>query len=139
MKLRILTTIVAALLLTGGAVACSPDAGPVSVVVRTSDTAAGLQFARQLPRETTFENRMGTAVVARLATPLETIRSESVSHYRAVAYWEQQQSIVVFLAEGAATPSTALVIVGRVAGDDLSRLSDCVQHCTVRLAVAERG
>lgn len=138
MKLRILTTVLAALLLTAGAAACSPDSSTVSVAVQTTDTAAGPHFSRQLPREATFENRMGTAEVARLAAPLNVAGSESISHYRAgdVAYWAAERSIVIFFTDGATAPRTGLVMVGHVDNDDLSRLSGSVQRRSVRLVSA---
>ncbi|MGO4276623.1 hypothetical protein AB4Z22_43510, partial [Paenibacillus sp. TAF58] len=62
MKLRILTTLIAALLLTAGAAACAPEAGTHPVAMRSSGAGVD-QVAQQLPRNLTFENRMGTALV----------------------------------------------------------------------------
>jgi hypothetical protein len=135
MKLRILTTVIAALLLTAGAAACAPEAGTHSVAMRSSGAGVD-QVAQQLPRNLTFENRMGTALVAHISTPIEAGRAVSVSAFRAgdVAYSPGEESVVVFLADGSSATGAGLVLVGHVDGEDLSQLSNCVQRCEVRLA-----
>lgn len=138
MKLRILATIAAALLLTAGAAACAPSPTTAAIEVRLNDSVAAVELSRSLPSTMSFDNRMGTAQVARLAAPLSTRGAATAPSYRAgdVAYWAAEQSIVIFLHDGSGVPTSGLVLIGHTSGD-LSRIGDCTRQCT--LSPTSRG
>lgn len=140
MKLRIFVTIVAALVLTAGAAACTPAPVTHTVDFRLNDTVTAVELSERLPLAASFENRMGTAEIARLTTPLATQGTETASSYRAgdIAYWAAEQSLVVFLSDGTSVPSSGLVLIGHIESGH-SRVNDCAQHCTLRISKNSAG
>jgi hypothetical protein len=135
---RVLNSIIAALLLMttpvlshGGAAASGGSV--VTVEVSTADAVVAVE----LPLTAAFHDRMGTAVLAHLPAPLATDGAAQVAEYVAgdVAYVESEQSLVVFLSEGAAVPGHGLVHLGHVT-DGLEDLAGCVRDCTTRLIMS---
>lgn len=135
MKLRILVAIVAALALTAGAAACARAPVTDTVDFRLNDTVTAVELSQRLPLAASFDDRMGTAQIARLETPLSIRGTEAASGYRVgdIAYWASEQSIVVFLSDGTSVPSSGLVLIGRI-GHGLARISDCTQRCTLQIS-----
>ena len=107
------------------------DAPPVAVVA-LDDSAAAAELAMQLPLVLTFTDRMGTAEFAQLPAPLD-IDAAQMSSYRAgdVAYFESEQSIVVFLSDGTAVPDGGLVLVGHVTSG-LDVVAGCARDCAIQ-------
>lgn len=133
MPTRPLTTFAAALLAFAAA-GCSPNlssaAEPLAVGVVMDDTL-GVQASAELRRPLTYDDRMGTALVAQLSTPLP-VAGEHISRYRAgdVVYSDTEQAIIIFLSDGAAVPSGGLYRLGTVA-DGVDALAGCRSDCLV--------
>jgi len=134
---RVVDTVLAMLLLvTAPALAPAATAPPPRVVVALDDSAAAAASAAHLPPTVTFHDRMGVAVFAPLPAALATGAAPAMTHYRAgdVAYVVAEQSIVVFLTDGAAVPQGGLMSLGHLedGGDDLT---SCAHGCAVELAL----
>lgn len=122
------------LLLAGSAVFASPTDRAIRAQLQLNDSSAAEQFAEQLPRYLVFDDRMGTAQVAYLSEPLEGLATDTVSDYRAgdVAYWATEQTIVVFVTDGAGIPADDLFLIGHISAG-LDDLAGCNRNCPVRL------
>jgi hypothetical protein len=111
------------------------EANSASAALVLNHSAAAAELAPQLPLVLTFTDRMGIAEVAQLPEPLDIDGAARISSYRVgdVAYLAAEQSIVVFLSDGAAVPDGELVLVGHLeSGLDVA--AGCVRECAVQLA-----
>lgn len=132
--LPVLNTLTAViLLLSAPAVIPTVEDNPTTAVVTLDQSAT--QLASQFPLELTFTDRMGIAEFAPLPAPLLVDGAARMSSYRAgdIAYLASEQSVVVFLSDGAAVPDDDLMLIGHVASG-LDNIADCVRDCVVRLA-----
>ena len=136
------TSVAVALLLLAAAPTFSPDPAPTvaSVEIQTNDSETAAQLDGRLPPDLHFENRMGTAEVARLPYQLKVGDAGAVTSYRTgdVAYWEAEQSLVVFLSDGAGVPKNGVVMLGRVASN-LKTFAECVSDCAIRLTTKDNA
>ena len=109
----------------------APTAPELSITLNDSPTASDL--ASRLPLDVTLHDQMGTATVARLPFELSTsVRANHVEYQAGdVGYWNG--SLVVFLTDGAGTPSDGITIVGHI-GEELWTLTNCQNGCGVTLA-----
>jgi len=123
-----LLTAAAFLLLTAAACAPSRALSPLAQLA-VSQPAVAAQLGDRL----VFDDRMGTAQIARLASPME-VEGEPVSDYTAgdVAYWPAGHSVVVFLSDGRAVPEGGIVLIGAVA-NGVEALSGCADDCVVTI------
>lgn len=135
MPLRYLVAPLAVLMLLAGATAfAGPSDSAVHSQITVNDSAAAVQLAQGLPRSLLFSDRMGTAQVANLSEPLQGRAGHTISSYRAgdVAYWHREQSIIVFLTDGAGVPADGLSLIGHIS-DGLDELAGCHRNCLVIL------
>ena len=137
---RVLNSVVAALLLlTMPSLAPAGAVAPPQASVALDDSATAAQIAALLPLTVTFHDRMGTAALAQLPTPLPADHAAPMNEYRAgdVAYVTAEQSIVVFLTDGSAVPDHGLTLLGHLT-TGLDELVDCGRDCTVELTLGSR-
>jgi hypothetical protein len=132
----IVNTVIAALLLLLTAPTISPavESRSAPIVIAPNDSAVASELAGQLPLDVTFDDRMGTAAFAQLHTSLSVGAAAHQSSYRAgdVGYVASEQALVVFLADGSATPAGGLILVGHVTSG-LEELAGCIRNCPVRI------
>ncbi|MBB5842194.1 hypothetical protein HD599_000517 [Conyzicola lurida] len=83
-----------------------------------------------------FDDRMGTAQVARLSTPMD-IEGVREFDYEAgdVAYWPDGRSVIVFLSEGRAVPDGGVVLIGKVT-NGMDVLTGCASDCVATIDTA---
>jgi hypothetical protein len=134
-----LATVVAALLLLLGVAACGyPRAAATGVMVDMELTSSSIsrEFAGELPTAVSFSDRMGTAQVAPLTTPLDGADSAAETEFRAgdVAYWAPDHALVVFLSDNSSAQAGDLFLLGHITSE-LEDLAGCVRDCRVQLAV----
>lgn len=134
---RVLNSVVAAvLLLTTAVLSQGSPAPPPEVSVLVDDSGAAREFAAQLPSDLTFDDRMGTAVFARLTSVLPDQGAAAMDQYRTgdIAYVPSEQSIVVFLTDGQAVPDSGLILLGHVTSG-MHHLAGCVRNCAIEFRV----
>jgi hypothetical protein len=130
-----LSAAVLLLLLLGGVRTAAQDLGaPPTVKIGFSDSVAAAQFEDRLPVTLMFNDRMGTAMVGRVETPLPLDGADHLSEYTVgeVGYWAAEQSIVVFLHSGSAVPLEGIVSLGHVTAG-FATLAGCARDCAVRV------
>ncbi|WP_429462384.1 cyclophilin-like fold protein [Microbacterium sp. ZKA21] len=112
--------------------ACSGTAPTVSIELGALRDADAVD--EQLPAALTFDDRMGSAVVAPLPQALEVETDTASREFLAgdVVYSPAEQSIIVFTRGGSAASDHSLVLLGRVT-DGMGELSSCVHDCSVRV------
>lgn len=122
-------------LLTGFVVVWPPPVAPVPAQVGLTGAANAAVRSGELPAVLELDDRMGTALVARLAEPGSVSGPLLAGGYRAgdIAFRAAEQAVVVFLVDGAALPDDGLTYLGRVT-EGLSGLAGCSHDCVVRLA-----
>ncbi|WP_426518812.1 cyclophilin-like fold protein [Diaminobutyricibacter sp. McL0618] len=128
----------AAAVLSLGALTASPPSATVSVspiaTVRLNSSSQAIELSRELPLSTVMNDRMGTALMTDLPTPLNMDRADSVQQFHRgdVAYWATAQKLVVFKADVSAVPDRGLVLVGQV-GAGADTVAECVTDCRLTL------
>jgi hypothetical protein len=125
---------VSVLLLTAFVSVPHDDANPPRAVISVNDSSAAEQLSSQLPLTVTFNTRMGAAQFARLSEPLAINDAAVMDDYRSgdVAYFAEENSLVVFLSDGSAVPDTGLVLIGHIA-TDLGDLASCATDCAAEI------
>lgn len=134
-----LAAVAAAPLLLLGVAACGyPWAASTGVMVDLELTSSSIsrEFAAGLPTAFSFSDRMGTAQVAPLTTPLDGTDSVAESEFRAgdVAYWARDHVLVVFLSDNSSARAGDLYLLGHITSE-LEDVAGCVRDCRVQLAV----
>ncbi|MET0713748.1 MAG: cyclophilin-like fold protein [Mycetocola sp.] len=106
---------------------------PLKATVILNDSAAADQLVAQ-SSTLSFSDRMGTALVAHLPSPLSVDRTDTTDGYHAgdVAYIKDEQALVIFLVDGSAVPESGLIILGRLSSG-LGDLVGCVRDCPLDL------
>lgn len=135
---RILNTLVAvAMLFSTPALTPASTVAPQHAMVSLNDSAAADQLVAQLSSPLSFDDRMGTALVAHLSTPLAVEQAHAVDGYRAgdVAYVPDELALVIFLVDGSAVPERGLIILGNLTSG-LNDLAGCTRDCLVDLEIA---
>lgn len=137
MRLRFILTPLVVLFLAIAAATAGPADTPVHPQIKLNDSTQAAQLAQRVPHSLVFNDVMGTAQVARLAEPLGPSDGDPITHYRAgdVAYWTAEESIIVFLTDGAAVPHDGFSLIGHIS-DDLDHLAGCNRDCPALLDVS---
>lgn len=132
---RILNTLVSVCLLFATPVLTPASTiAPLEATVILNDSAAADQLVAQQSSTLSFSDRMGTALVAHLSSPLSVDRTDTADRYLAgdVAYIQDEQALVIFLVDGSAVPESGLIILGRLSSG-LGDLVGCVRDCPLDL------
>lgn len=118
----------AMILLTAACAVTTPATAPARISLQAADAG---DLASGLPTVLSFSDRMGTAVIASLDTPLDVTDAATPAEFRAgdVVYWEPLQSIIVFLHDGQVAP-TGTHLIGHV-DEGLGELAGCLRDCPV--------
>ena len=118
--------------------ACSVTPAPTAPQLEFAldSSTAGLAVAQHLPGTLTFSERMGTAQVAELPSPILVTAGSVVDRYSAgdVAYSPDEGALIVFTTNGVGAAEADVVRIGSVAAG-LSDLSNCVRDCAYALVV----
>ena len=114
--------------------ACSASATR-GVTIEMNELPVATTLAAGLPETLVFSDRMGAAAVALVPGPVDVDGYATLSSYESgdVAYRAAEQTLFVFLSDGAAEPGDGLILIGRTA-DGVAGLSSCSQDCSVRVS-----
>lgn len=83
-----------------------------------------------------FADRMGTAQLALLESPLDSAGAIATTVYRAgdVGYWEPAQTLIVFLTDTGSAPDGDVFVLGHIT-QGLEELTNCKRDCQVKLSI----
>lgn len=106
------------------------------MALEPSSSRISQEFTEELPATLSFSDRMGTAQLASLTSPLDSTGSIPVTEFRTgdVGYWSSTHSVIVFLSDTSAAPRADVYLLGHVTSG-LEDLSGCIRDCEVRLTV----